>query len=153
MINKTGVQHLVNRTRVIVAGIIFALVAQVVHTLGTFPTMEFYVDPAYFNVWSKIMMPTTGPPPMSFFYYAIAFNVVTGILLASVYSIICEGIPRTGVKRGLFYGIILFLAAGIPSSLSMYLLINLPVALIAWWSLESLAIYLIGGVVIAWLIK
>lgn len=133
--------------RVIVAGVVFAIISQLIHSLGSIPTMGFYTDPTYFHVWSKVMMPAEGPPPTSFFYHSITFGIITGILLASAYAIIRGGVPGTGTKRGLIYGLLVFMAAGVPSSLSLYLLINLPPALIAYWALENLAIYLIGGAI------
>jgi len=139
--------------RVIGAGVIFAIIGQLIHNLGSIPTMGFYTDPQYFNVWSKVMMPTAGPPPMSFLYYSIIFGIITGILLAFVYAIIRGGVPWTGTKRGLAYGSLVFLVAGVPSSLSLYLLVNLPSTLIAYWALENLVIYLLGGAIFGRLIQ
>jgi hypothetical protein len=138
--------------RVIGAGVVFAIISQCIHTLGSIATIGFYMDPAYFHVWSKIMMPTEGPPPVSFYYYSIAFGIVTGLFLALVYAIIREGVPGTGARRGITYGFLVFLLAGLPGSLSLYLLINLPSALIAYWTLENLVTYLIGGAVFGKLI-
>jgi predicted membrane channel-forming protein YqfA (hemolysin III family) len=57
------------------------------------------------------------------------------------------------IKRGLEFGMLVFLVAGIPTVLTMYLLINLPSGLLATWTLVQLVLYLIGGVVAAKLIK
>jgi hypothetical protein len=48
---------------------------------------------------------------------------------------------------------LIFLVAGIPTVLTMYLLINLPSGLLATWTFVQLVLYLIGGVVAAKLIK
>ena len=141
-----------NFARIIGAGIIFAILSQIIHTLGSIPTMSFFMDPTYYPVWSKIMMPTEGPPPPSFFYAAIIFAIINGILLALVYAIIRGGIPGKGVKRGVVYGFLIFLVAGVPGALMLYLLINLPSALIAYWALENLIIALIGGTIFGKLI-
>lgn len=45
------------------------------------------------------------------------------------------------------------IVAGVPGSLSLYLLVNLPSALIAYWALEDLVAYLLGGVVLGRLIQ
>ena len=142
----------VSLARVIGAGIVFAIIGQLIHSLGAILTMGFYVDPTYLSVWSKIMMPAAGPPPISFYYYSIAFGIITGILLASVYAIIREGITGKRAKKGLVYGFLVFLVAGVPGSLSLYLLINLPSALIVYWAIENLVIYLIGGAIFGKLI-
>jgi hypothetical protein len=136
--------------RIIIAGIIFAVIAQIIHTIGAYASIKYYTMPEYFPVWSKLMMPTAGPPPTSFMLYSLLFSFIGGFLIALVYSVIKEGIPANTVnKKGLVYGLLLFLAAGIPSALGMYLLINLPIALIIGWTIESLIVYLIGGIVIA----
>ncbi len=115
-----------NIAKVIGSGIIFTIIGQLVHIIGSSFTMGFYTDPTYFPVWSKVMMPTQGPPPISFFYYSIVFGLITGILLALVYTIVRTGVPGIGAKKGFVYGLLVFLIAVVPGSLSIYLLINLP---------------------------
>jgi len=139
--------------RLIVAGVLFAVVGVIVQTLGAFPTMGFYMDATYFPVWSKLMMPTAGPPPITFYYYSVGFGIIAGILLALVYAIVRNALPSVGVRRGIVYGFLVFLIAGVPGSLSLYLLVNLPSALIAYWALEDLVAYLLGGVILGRLIQ
>ena len=134
----------INLSRVIVSGAIFAIIGQLVHIIGSGLTMGFYTDPTYFPVWSKVMMPTEGPPPISFFYHSILFGLIAGILLAFVYAIIKTGVPGIGAKKGFIFGLLAFLIAVVPGSLSTYLLINLPTSLIIYWALENLVIYLIS---------
>jgi len=143
-----------NAWRVFWAGILFAVLAQIVHTIGSFLTMGYYTNPDYFAVWSKIMMPTAGPPPASFYVYSIIFAIVSGILVALVYGVVRNCVPgNTVAKKGLNYGLLVFLVAGIPSYLMLLLLINLPAALILWWAFESLIIYLVGGMILAWIMR
>jgi hypothetical protein len=139
--------------KIIVAGILFAVIAQVIHMIESFATMNFYTDPAYFAVWSKIMMPGEGAPPTEFYIYSIIFGVITGIIYAVIYAIINKSLPeKTFVKQGIYFGFLLFLI-GIPMSLTMYLLINLPALLLVYWSISSLIIDLIGGIIIAKIVK
>ena len=140
----------INIWRVLISGVIFAVISQIVHTIGSIATMKYYLMGEYLPVWSRIMMPNAGPPPASFFAYGVAFALITGILLAIVYNMISKSISgKSAAKKGLMYGLLLFFAAGIPGALSMYLIINLPIALIISWTVEGLAIYLLGGMVIA----
>jgi len=139
--------------KVIIAGIVFAIIAQVIHTVESMATMSFYTNPEYFAVWSKIMMPGEGPPPTEFYIYSIIFSIITGIIYAVIYAMIKKSIPgKTVNNQGLYFGFLLFLV-GIPWSLTMYLLINLPSLLVVYWSITSLIIDLIFGVIIARLIK
>lgn len=140
--------------RILIAGILYAVIAQIIHTIGAMLSMSYYLMSDYFPVWSKLMMPSAGPPPASFMYYGIAFGLITGILLALVYSVIKGAVPGKQVyKKGIVYGMLLFLAAGVPGALSMYLLINLPAGLIWGWTVEFLVIYLLGGMAIAKIVK
>jgi hypothetical protein len=139
--------------KIIVAGIVFAIIAEVINTLVAFATMNFYTDPTYFEVWSKIMMPTAGPPTAEFYYYSIAFSIITGIIYAIVYEIIKKSmLGNTVIKRGLYFGFLLFLI-GAPGFLTMYLLINLPALLVVYWTISSLIVDLIFGTVVAKLSK
>jgi chromate transport protein ChrA len=139
--------------KIIIVGIVFAIIAQVIHTAESMATMSFYTDPTYFGVWSKIMMPGEGPPPTEFYYYSIVFAVITGIIYAVIFEMIKKSIPRkTAINQGLYFGFLLFLL-GIPWTLTMYLLINLPSVLLFYWSMTSLVIDLIGGAAIAKIMK
>jgi len=149
--------------KIIVAGIVFAIIAQIIHTIESFATMNFYTDPKYFSVWSTIMMPVQGPPPTEFYIYSIVFGIIAGIIYAVVYEMVKKSLPvgtvlkqgffsSTTFKHGLYFGLLLFLI-GIPMSLMMYLLINLPTMLLVYWSISGLIVNLIGGVVIARIMK
>jgi len=150
--------------RIIVAGILFVIVSQIIHSVEAYATLDFYMDPTYCQVeaetgnvgvcvWSKIMMPTAGPPPNEFYYYSIVFGVITGIIYAVVYAMIKKSVlGKTIVKQGIYFGFFLFLL-GIPHFLSMYLLINLSTMLLVYWTISGLIVNLIGGVVIAYIVK
>ena len=139
--------------KIVISGIVFAIIAQIIHTIESFATMNFYTDQAYFAVWSKIMMPTAGPPPTEFYIYSITFSLITGIIYSVVYEMIKKVMPgKTLTNKGLYFGFLLFLLS-IPWSLTMYLLINLPSLLLAYWSITGLVIDLIGGAIIARIMK
>ncbi|MBU1120353.1 hypothetical protein KJ660_00580 [Candidatus Micrarchaeota archaeon] len=143
-----------NYVKVIIAAILFLIIAQIIHSVGAMVSMSYYMDPAYFAVWSKIMMPSESAPPMEFYYFSVGFGLIAALLYAGVYGVIKNGIPgKNWMNKGLSYGFILFLVATIPSSLSMILLINLPLMLIVLWTIEGLVISLLGGIVIAKMIQ
>jgi hypothetical protein len=125
------------------------IVAQVIHTIESMLTMNYYTDPAYFTVWSKIMMPTTGSPPTEFYYYSLTFSFIAGLLFTVVYTIFEKSVPgNTFVKKGLMYGLLMWLVGGLSGSLAMVLLINLPIDLIAYWTVSGLIVDLIAGIAI-----
>jgi len=141
--------------RIILAAIVFMIIAQIIHTLSTILTMDYYYNPAYFLIWSKIMMSIEGPPPAEFYYYSLAFAFITGLIYSFIYSRIRVFFKqKSALRKGLKYGFALFLIAGIPSFFTMFLLINLPFELlISWLIFDSLIAYLIGGMAIAKIVK
>jgi len=145
---------LVKAWKIIVAAIAFMIIAEVVNTLEAYATMSYYLDSAYFAVWSKIMMPTAGPPPMEFYYYSIAFSFISGLLFAGVYTIFIKNVPgKTIAKKGLMYGLLIWLVGGVSGYLSLILLINLSIDLIAYWALAGLIVNLLAGIAIAEIVK
>ncbi len=136
--------------RVLGAGIVFAIISMIIHSLDGIIGMKYYLMEEYFPVWSKLMMPAAGPPPASFMVYSLLFALITGILLAIVYNVVKSSLKVKGLaKKGLMYGFLVFLVGSIPGLLMTYLVINLPVALTWLWVLESLIIDLLGGMAIA----
>ena len=143
-----------NWWRFLLSVVIFAVIAQIVHTLSAFISMGYYELPAYASVWSKLMMPHAGPPPASFMLLSFIYSLVGGIIFAGFYLRYREAIHRkTEVKKGLCYGMSIFFLATIPSSLMLHLLINMPFMLIIYWTLEMLIIYLVNGMIVAKLNK
>jgi hypothetical protein len=140
----------VNLKPVIFSGIAFAVISQVIHTIGALLSMSYYFDPNYFAVWSKLMMPAAGPPPPEFFIASVSFSFVVGAIFAYIYGLIKKSIAgKTAIEKGLKFGLILFLLGTLPGMISLYLLINLPLALIVMWTIEGLVVSLLAGIAIA----
>lgn len=139
---------------IILAAIAFLIISQVIHTLEAYATMSYYTDPTYATVWSKIMMPKAGPPPMEFYYYSWTFSFITGLLFAGVYTVVGKSVPgNTIVKKGLIYGLLIWLVGGLSGSLAMVLLVNLPIDLIGYWTVSGLIVDLLAGIAIAKIVK
>lgn len=139
-----------NPKGVLVTAVVMAAVGVVVHTLETMLTMGYYVDPAYSQVWSKLMMPKAGPPPVEFMLASIAVAFFTWLFFAIAYSVLSDSIKeKNPMCRGRKFGALAFLLAGIPTTLMLWLLINLPMGIIAAWTVSSFLLYMIGGMVAA----
>lgn len=140
--------------KIVLAAVVFTIIAQIVHSIGAYMTMDYYLDPNYFAVWSNIMMPTAGPPPAEFYYYSIAFNFITGLIFAFIYTKVKDVIKSKKIWMvGKKYGIGVWLIASVPGALSMHLLINLPAMLIVTWSISSLIVYVLAGIATAKIMK
>jgi len=135
---------------IIIAAILFMVIAQIVHTLGSYATMDFYTNPEYFHLWSEIMMPNVGAPGTEFFVLSVIFNFATALIFTVLYVIIKGSVPgKFNLIKGVNYGIILFVITSVPTFFSMSLLLAVPLALSISWMVEALVIDIIGGIVIA----
>lgn len=135
--------------KTILAAVAFTVIAQITHSLFALMGMDYYLKKAYFPVWSKLMMPETGPPPLSFTAYSLLFSFISAMIFAYIYNWVkgcLEG--KTPVEKGLCFGLILYFVGSIPGYLSLILLINLPLGLIGLWAIESLIVSLAGGIAI-----
>ncbi|MCJ7743432.1 MAG: hypothetical protein MUO99_02595, partial [Dehalococcoidales bacterium] len=64
----------INLPMLIAVAVLYAIVGEMIMTLGAMADMNYYLDANYFPVWSKIMMPAAGPPPATFMYTGIVFQ-------------------------------------------------------------------------------
>ncbi|HUW68331.1 MAG TPA: hypothetical protein VMW20_09890 [Candidatus Nanoarchaeia archaeon] len=95
------------------------------------------------------MMPAMGPPPMSFYIISMLSAFVFALIFVSVYDIFETSVPgKTWKKKGMYYGLIVFLLTG-QSYVTMSYLINLPGMLLLEWAFEGLILSLLAGLVTA----
>ena len=138
--------------KVILFGIVLAIVSFIIHFISAYAVeMPYYQDPQTASLWSTIMMPTAAAPPMSFIIISFIFGIIGGILFGGVYGVLKAGIP--GKRKGLLFGFLIFLIAQLPSAMMMVLILNIPPALIAIWTIDGLVIYLLGGMLAEKIIK
>jgi hypothetical protein len=138
---------------VLIAAVLFTLTSQLIIMIESAATMDIYMMPEYFPVWSKLMMPEMGPPPAAFFVISVLVSFALALIYAVVFRIVRPGIPGEGITRGFSYGLILFFISGVPSLLCMFLLINLPEKFFIAGTVSSLVNFLIGGIIIAWSVE
>lgn len=121
--------------------------SQVVHTIGAIATMGFYTDPAYFPLWSTLMMPGASPPGLMFYAASLAFSFLSGLIFAFAYTNVKKSIPGKGMMKGVNFGLLCFLMVQVTSALTMFLLLAVPAALLLSWALESLVVFAVCGAV------
>jgi len=142
-----------NAKQIVYSGIIVVVWSEIVNTITAIFTMGYYTNPAYFSIWSKLMMSTSGPPSSSFYIISIAFSLITGLIFAGAYSLLRQAIPGKGLRKGLNYGMMLFLIAGVPFTLTTYLLLAVPSMLLVTWAVSSLIVYVLSGITFSKIIK
>lgn len=133
-------------SKVLLAGIIFLAISIVLRQIEVYLTMSYYRMPEYFGVWSRLMMPKAGSPPMSFFITSIIFTLITGIALAVIYEKIRNIFPEDKWKRILNFTCFITIFAVIFFTLPTYLLFNLPLGLVVTWLITAIIIYLLASI-------
>ncbi len=132
--------------KVILSSLAFFVIAMVVRQIEAMLTMKYYLMPEFFSVWSKVMMPSAGPPPFSFHLISALFSLVTGITLAIFYDFIKDNFK--GGAWGRIYGftVWVFWLSVIFFAFTAYLLVNLPAGLQVWWMASSLIVYFLSAI-------
>ena len=136
--------------RMLGIAVLLLIIGQVVHTIEAMLTMDYYMDAAYFQVWSRLMMPIEGPPPTEFYYASLLIGFIAAIIYVWFYHFIRPVLADgSWVRKGACFGLVLFFVSTVPGMLTLFLLINLPVMLIVAWAVSGLIISLLDGLVLA----
>ena len=125
--------------RIIVGGIVAGLILFAVGMVSGILTANTYmVTPL---LWK----------PMAADWYAkiVVLDIIIGLILAGVYSKINKGLPYKGAKKGLKYGLIVWLVGTVPGMGMTYLTMAVPTILVVAWLLGNLAAYVLAGIAIA----
>lgn len=130
----------INWGKVVLSGFIYTLIATVVHQIEAALTMNYYLDPTYFGLWSKLMMPIAGPPPMSFFITSLVMTFVSGVSLAIVYYYLRDRLPQEPKKRVIYFTDLTVGLGFIFFTLPVYLMFNVPLGLLIAWFISSFII-------------
>jgi hypothetical protein len=93
----------------------------------------------------QLWKPMTG----DWWYYMIALDLLEGILYGIVFTMLYNGIPGKGWRKGLNYGIILWVVATIPGMLMTYLTMTVPDTIVVAWTFGGLIALILAGPAIA----
>ncbi len=130
----------INWKHVQLSGLIYTVIATIVHQIEALISMKHYMNPAYAGLWSKTMMPVAGPPPASFFITSTILTFVSGISLAIVYYYVKDMLPKKTMERTFFFADLLIGLSFVFFTLPAYLLFNVPLELLISWFISSFVI-------------
>ena len=139
--------------KIFLSGLIFMVVSFIIRQVEVILTMKYYVMPAYFGLWSKLMMPNAGPPPMSFTIMSLVITLVTGISLGLIYTYLKDHLPTDMRKRVFYFADLMIGASFIFFTLPVYLMFNVPVGLLISWFISSFIILTVGSWVLVKIVK
>lgn len=139
--------------KVLLSSVIYTLIAFLVRQIEAILTVKYYMMPEYFGVWSKLMMPTLGPPPSEFMITSLVVTFATGVSLAVIYCYLREFLPKDDKKRIFIFADLMVGASIVFFTLPVYLLFNVPFQLMLSWLITSFIIILAGSFVFVRIIK
>jgi len=100
---------------------------------------------AQYTATPQLWKPMTG----NWWYDMIVVDLIEGIIYGLVFTVVYNGIPGNGWKKGLNYGLILWLVATVPGMMMTYSTMAVPDMIVASWLFGGLISFLIAGPVIA----
>jgi hypothetical protein len=132
--------------RILSASLIFLVISQLLHMVGLTISMDYYGQADFYGIWSPLLISTgnmtTG---LSFFYVNIILGFIGAVLFVVVFTVLVRGLKGGPAERGVLFGLLVFLVAIVPDSFSVFMLLNVPLEIIIFWTLESFIIFLVGG--------
>lgn len=135
--------------QIFTSGLIVSVVMMVVHEAEAFISLKYYMDPSYFPVWSTLMMPNAGPPPIGFFGLSFLFTLATAVTMAAVFDFTKALFGKGYWKRVIGFTDIMVGLTIVFAYFPMYLMIRLPVGLLATWTLTSFVAIFLGSMIFA----
>ena len=132
----------INWGKTLLVGFIYTIVATVIHQIEALINLKYYMMPQYYGVWSKLMMPTAGPPPLDFYITSTIITFITGVSLALVYYYIRDMLPKKMGERTLMFADLMIGLQFVFFTFPVYLLFNLPIVLLVSWFITGFLILL-----------
>lgn len=142
----------INWAKVILSSFIVFIIEMLVKQTEAILTMRYYLMPEYFGIWSKLMMSKVGPPP-DFFILSALFSFLTALVLACVYECIKANLDKKFWHRVLGFTKLMALLMLVFGYLPMFLLLNVPQALLISWFVSSSLAMFFGSIVFVKLLK
>jgi len=141
----------INITKVLLAGCTIFFISFLVGG-GSYFLFSWVFDLEPHTIWK--WTPTQGFN-MSVEWWIILFllNIILAIAFAFIYALIEKGLPGKGIRKGLNFGIIVWIVGPIPALVTMYLMMNIATGALMYFIFQSLFEWLVYGTVISAIYK
>ncbi len=80
-------------------------------------------------------------------------GILTSLIFVLGYAFLFKGIPGKGIKKGISYGIIVWLLASVSGLASMPFFMTIAPAVVIYWIIQALVMKLISGLIVGKLYK
>jgi len=129
--------------------VIFLVIATVIHLVESILTMSYYTNPEYFGLWSKLMMPSAGPPPPSFMLVSALVNFIAGFVISVLYQLVKDEMGQKYWTKVWSFAAFAWILATVLFAGTAFLLFNLPLGLLGAWLVSSAFIYFLTSLYLA----
>jgi len=137
-----------NTIRILISGFVMWLVGTVfgLLTCGWLFNWVYLLPP---NIWKDpAVTMSTGN-----IIGANLTGLVAAIIFASVYALLYKGIPGDGIKKGMTYGILVWLLGAVSGIATMPFYMTIATTVVVYWILQALVLNLINGAILGVIYK
>ena len=85
--------------------------------------------------------------------WAVLLSLIPAILFTAVFVILYKGIPGKGLKKGMNYGILIWLVSSFGGLMALPFYMTISATVIIYWIIQSLVMNVINGVIVAAIYK
>ena len=85
--------------------------------------------------------------------WAVLLSLVPAILFTVVFVILYKGIPGKGIKKGINYGILVWLVSAFGGLMTMPFYMTISVTVIIYWIIQGLVVNVVNGIIVAAIYK
>jgi len=137
-----------NTKRILISGVVIWIVSMILGwlTCGWLFKWVYALPP---NIWKD-------PAAMMGAGNMIGMNLtgfVRAIIFALVYALLYKGIPGKGAKKGMLYGILVWLIGALTGMASMPFYMTIATVVVVYWTIQALLLNLISGTIVGVIYK
>lgn len=85
--------------------------------------------------------------------FSYLFGLIASFLFVWVYAFLFKGIPGKGVKKGMIYGILIWLVGALSGMATMPFYMTISMVVVIYWIIQALILNIIRGAIIGVLYK
>lgn len=137
-----------NTKKILISGVVIWVISTIfgLLTCGWLFSWVYTLPP---NIWKDpVEMMSTG-------------NIIGGnltglfraIIFALVYALLYKGIPGESVKKGMMYGILVWLVGALAGMASMPFYMTIATTVVVYWIIQALVLNLISGAIVGVIYK
>lgn len=141
-----------NRKLVLVGGIVFWLVTNVLGMFVTGPIIHDGILDATYQAHEEFWRPELrqDPPDVAALLpHWLLISFATSVVIAGLYGCVRGSFGGPGWRRGMMWGLCLGIFAAC-SYVGMSGIFDLPMSLWIWWGVDALILFALGGAAMGW---